>query len=135
MGLGIANVVLSGNVAGDVSFSTIGRSGEPVCSFTVIVERKRGELIWMKVNAYKWLADLCRGDGRGSATRLRKGVYVVVQGDLVPVKKNYGQEISIEVRAEDIKFVSDGREEEGNERHSPEAEDGPDAQGGQGASL
>jgi single-stranded DNA-binding protein len=122
----MSRIVLAGNVADDVFFGfdqpkkpdiffSRTKKGDLACSFTLVVERKVGELIWMRINAYKDLAAICQTNGR-----LRKGAFVIVDGELVPRPKNFGQEVSIEVRASDIKFVNNGMEADGNEQRGNE---------------
>ena len=95
---GVNNVVLSGNV-GQINFSSMG-NGADVLTFTVASDRYgNGEKItvWVKVNVYvENLIRICK-------SKLLKGGYVIVEGELMNREGQHGE--LTEVRAREVLFV------------------------------
>jgi single-stranded DNA-binding protein len=94
---GINKVIVSGNVSEDVQFvQTSGSREQTLCTFHVASDRHtQGQVVtaWVKVNVYiEALVKLCK-------TRMKKGVYVLVEGELM----NRG-----EVRARELIFLPTG---------------------------
>lgn len=96
---GINRAIVSGNVKGKITFSPTG-SGTNACSFTLASDRHAsGGVVtaWIKINAYgDGLVDICR-------RRLNKGVYVLVEGELMNRDGQMGE--LTEIRAKDIIFL------------------------------
>jgi single-stranded DNA-binding protein len=96
---GINRVIISGNVTGEANFSTLG-NGTRASSFTLASDRhSRGDVItaYVRINVYiDALTDMIR-------ERLRKGDYVIVEGELM--NRNGIQEELTEVRAREIVFL------------------------------
>lgn len=96
---GINQVVISGNVAGNINFAQLQRGGQAL-SFSVASDRKsNGSTItaWVKVNVYhEALVRICK-------SRLEKGGYVLIQGELMNRDGQHGE--LTEVRAREIIFL------------------------------
>jgi single-stranded DNA-binding protein len=91
---GINRVIVSGNVSDDVQFvTTTGAKEQSLCIFNLASDRHaQGNVVtaWVKVNVFiEPLVAICR-------TRLKKGMYVIVEGELM----NRG-----EVRARELIFI------------------------------
>ena len=91
---GLNKVIVSGNVSEDVQFvQTSGSKEQTLCTFFLASDRHtQGQVVtaWIKINVYiEALVKLCRA-------RLRKGVYILVEGELM----NRG-----EVRARELIFL------------------------------
>lgn len=98
---GVNKVVISGNVGDRISFQETG-AGVPACSFRIASDRHTADgsiTAWVKVNVYDGLVKICK-------TKLKKGGYVIVEGELMNRDGQLGE--LTEVRAKDIVFV--GRE-------------------------
>jgi single-stranded DNA-binding protein len=97
---GVNYVVISGNVSGRINFGTMG-DGTEVLSFQVASDRwANGSrmTVWVKINVYiDQLVRICK-------TKLKKGEYVIVQGELMNREGNHGE--LTEVRAREILFVN-----------------------------
>jgi len=95
---GVNSVILSGNV-GKVNFGTM-NSGADVLSFTVASDRYgNGDKItvWVKINVYvENLIRICK-------SKLSRGGYVIVQGELMNREGQHGE--LTEVRAREVIFV------------------------------
>ena len=96
---GINRVTISGNVKEKMSFSSTANN-TPACTFTLASDRHSSSGIvtaFIKVNAY--------GDGLVSACRakLAKGVYVIVDGELMCRDGQLGD--LVEVRAREVIFL------------------------------
>lgn len=100
---GINVVAVSGNVTESITFSQT-NSGHGVCSFALVTEQKEEKTTFVRVNVFQeGLIKLCRD-------RLRKGLYVVVTGELMNRKSSS----QTEVRAHDVVF------ERERQRHAEE---------------
>jgi single-stranded DNA-binding protein len=101
MAKGINRVIVSGNVSDSARFHTTG-NGAKCATFKLASDRrgiKPGEIVtaWVKINVYSdALVDLCQ-------TRLSKGVYVLVEGELMNREGVQGE--VTEVRAKEIIFT------------------------------
>jgi single-stranded DNA-binding protein len=99
---GINKVIISGNVSEEVHFAS-GPRDSFLCTFYVASDRHAQGAVsttWVKVNVYvDGLVKLCR-------TRLRKGTYVMVEGELT----SRG-----EVKARELIFLQEGRRSENAE--------------------
>lgn len=97
---GINKVIISGNVAGNIHFAEI-PGGSAALSFSVASDRKaNGSTItaWVKINVYQEaLVRICQ-------TRLLKGGYVLVEGELMNRDGQHGE--LTEVRAREIIFLT-----------------------------
>lgn len=98
---GVNHVTVSGNVTGSkLMFQTMS-GGRDVCSFEVVSHRQTpggGQVkAFVKINVYiEALVKICE-------TRLEKGIYVIVEGELMNRDGQYGE--LTEVRAREIIFV------------------------------
>jgi single-stranded DNA-binding protein len=97
---GVNRVVISGNCQGRVNFSPTDGKGTPACSFYLTSDRhSHGDVVSVnvKINAY--------GDGlvRACRARLTKGLYVLVEGELMNRDGQIGE--LTEVRAREIIFI------------------------------
>jgi single-stranded DNA-binding protein len=104
---GINKVVFSGNIGERIRFHETGK-GVPSCSFQVASDRHaHGEIVtaWVKVNAYG------QGLVRSCKPRLKKGAYVIVEGELMNRDKRGFKEL-VEIRAREVIFPFSGRREE-----------------------
>lgn len=99
---GINRVLISGNVSDSARFHTT-HSGAKCASFRLASDRrgaKPGETVtaWVKINVYSEpLVEIC-------ATRLSKGCYVIVEGELM--NRDGAQGEVTEVRAREIIFTN-----------------------------
>jgi single-strand DNA-binding protein len=108
---GLNKVTLAGNVGGDINFATL-PGGEPALSFALASDRRASDggqiTVWVRVNVYiAPLITICRD-------RLRKGTYVLVDGELMNRDGVHGQ--LTEVRAREILFFTTNRGEKDVER-------------------
>jgi single-stranded DNA-binding protein len=92
-------VIVSGNVTGAFEFGKTG-AGAEVCGFHLASERRTSGggavTAFVKVNVYiEGLVRVCR-------TRLAKGVYVIVEGELMNREGQHGD--LTEVRAREVIF-------------------------------
>jgi len=96
---GINKVFVTGNASGKISFHETG-NGIPACSFCIASDRRSPDgpvTAWVKVNAYgAGLVGICR-------SRFSKGVYVVIEGELMNRDGKYGS--VTEVRAKEVVFI------------------------------
>ena len=104
---GINKVVLSGNVGGGIKFEETTK-GIPSCSFQVASDRHaHGEVVtaWVKINAYgPGLVTTCK-------TRLKKGSYVIIEGELMN-RDVRGYKELVEIRAREVIFPFNGRRDD-----------------------
>lgn len=107
---GLNAVFVSGNV-GTIEFSTTRERMDDVCTFTVASEKVRSRPTWVRVNVYGGAVESCR-------THLRKGRYVVVQGELM--NRQAGANLVTEIRCIDVKFLSDGGLSDGQGKEGQE---------------
>ena len=96
---GLNKVIVSGNVTGAIDFGKTG-NGLEVCGFHIASDRyaSGGQVVtaYIKVNVYvDGLVRICR-------TRLIKGVYVLVEGELMNRDGPHGD--LTEVRAREVVF-------------------------------
>lgn len=105
-GLNIACV--SGNV-GVVDFGRTSNN-EEVCSFMLAIEKKKKCLTWIRINVFgEGLVKACR-------SRLTRGGYVIVNGELMERVNSSGSNTIVEVRCLDIKFIDlNSRDGEGDD--------------------
>lgn len=100
---GINKVIVSGNTSDSAHYHSTD-NGTPCATFKLASDRRginRGEVIttWVKINVYnEALVSLCE-------KRLKKGVYVIVEGELMTRKAAHGE--VIEVRARELIFNED----------------------------
>lgn len=103
MGKGINKVIVSGNCSDSAQYHSTD-NGTPCATFKLASDRRganKGEVLttWIKINVYNEpLVRLCE-------TRLRKGVYVIVEGELMNRKGIHGE--VTEVRARELIFRED----------------------------
>lgn len=106
---GVNKVIISGNVSGNNVFNKTG-AGVEACSFKLASDRRSPQgnvTAWVKINAYgEGLVRICK-------ERLEKGVYVIVEGELMNREGTLGE--LIEVRAKEIVFVTRRQEEAARE--------------------
>lgn len=101
---GLNRVIISGNVSDSARYHETG-GGSKCATFKLASDRrgmKPGEVItaWVKINIYsEALIDICR-------TRLTKGAYVLVEGELMNREGAQGE--VTEVRAKEIIFTNQG---------------------------
>lgn len=98
---GINKVIVSGNVTGAIEFGKT-QAGLEVCGFHVASDRHTsgGGVVtaFIKVNVYvDGLVRICK-------TRLIKGIYVLVEGELMNREGQHGD--LTEVRAREVIFVA-----------------------------
>jgi single-stranded DNA-binding protein len=98
---GLNKVFLSGNVTGAIEFGRTGK-GDEVCGFHLASDRhtSNGGVVtaFIKVNVYiDGLVRVCK-------SKLNKGVYVLVEGELMNREGQHGE--LTEVRAREILFLS-----------------------------
>jgi single-stranded DNA-binding protein len=105
---GINRVVLSGNVGDRVVYGTT-RMGTQACSFSMASDRHDGDDVvtaWVRINLYgDDLVRICR-------EKLTKGMYVIVEGELMNRDGTVGE--LTEVRAREVVFVTNNQK--GNRR-------------------
>jgi len=94
MARGINLTAVAGNVTADIEYGETNHE-EPFCTFTMVSEKKdRRKRTLIRINIYQpGLVEVCRA-------RLKEGVYVVVDGELMNPDKRTG----CEVRAQEIVF-------------------------------
>jgi single stranded DNA-binding protein len=96
---GLNRVILSGNVGGSILFKETDK-GTPACSFSLASDRHSdGQIVttWVKINAFgPGLVDVCK-------TNIEKGVYVLVEGELMNREGKLG--MLTEVRLHNIVFL------------------------------
>jgi len=103
MARGINHVVIAGNCSDSARFHTT-YNGAPCATFKLASDRRgvnKGEILttWIKVNVYsEALVDICE-------IRLKKGVYVIVEGELMNRESARDGEQLTEVRAREIVFI------------------------------
>jgi single-stranded DNA-binding protein len=103
MSRGLNEVIVSGNCSDSAQYHTTD-NGTPCATFKLASDRKganKGEIMttWVKINVYNEpLVKLCE-------SRLQKGVYVIVKGELMNRKGIHGE--VIEVRARELIFTED----------------------------
>jgi single-stranded DNA-binding protein len=101
---GINSVIISGNVGDRI---TIGRTsrGDPACSFSVASDAAPvPTATWVRVSVYgEELVQVCR-------MHLTKGVYVLVEGELMNRAGRFGE--LTEVRARRVVFVDGSKKTE-----------------------
>lgn len=101
---GLNRVIISGNVSDAARYHETG-TGSKCATFRLASERrgaKPGDSVtaWVKINIYsEALVDICK-------TRLLKGVYVIVEGELMNRDGVHGE--VTEVRAKEIIFTDRG---------------------------
>ena len=110
---GINRVIISGNVGAQIAFAGTG-SGVAACSFFIASDRHSsgGAVIsaWVKINVYgDNFVRICR-------SRLQKGCYVLVEGELMNRDGQLGE--LVEVRAREILFLP--RADEGASKEDEE---------------
>jgi single-stranded DNA-binding protein len=96
---GVNEVTFGGNVSGGIKYGET-RNGSPTCSFQIASDRHaNGKVVvtaWVKVNVYGTkLVNPCQ-------TKLQKGSYVVVVGELM--NRDGRLKELVEIRARDIIF-------------------------------
>jgi single stranded DNA-binding protein len=98
---GLNRVIISGNTADNARFQTTG-GGTPCATFKIACDRRganKGETVtaWVKINVYgDALVEICRA-------RLRKGGYVLVEGELMNRDGAIGE--VTEIRAKELIFL------------------------------
>jgi single-stranded DNA-binding protein len=90
---GINVVAFSGEVVSEPEYSETSRDRVPCCTFLLRQQDKGRKSTTARINVYGGLVSVCR-------SRLRHGVYVVVDGEMM----NRGKELT-EVRASDLAFL------------------------------
>lgn len=90
---GVNNIVFAGNVGGRITFGTTS-TGNDCCSFQIASEDKHNFVAWARINAYGGLVDICR-------KWVRKGYYVIVEGELMNRESGDGQKLT-EIKASQI---------------------------------
>jgi len=103
--------IISGNLGQDpeVFYSN---SGDPIASFNLAVKSGKDKTSWIKVTAFKKLAEICE-------TYLHKGAKVIVNGSLDQEKweKDGENRSNIKVIAYTIEFMkTDGRGFDGQQQ-------------------
>jgi single-stranded DNA-binding protein len=101
---GINSVVISGNVGDRITIGRTGR-GDPACSFSVASDAAPvPTATWVRVSVYgPELVEVCRA-------HLTKGVYVLVEGELMNRAGKFGE--LTEVRARRVVFVDGNKKTE-----------------------
>ena len=98
---GVNRVIISGNASDSARFHSTG-SGTACATFKIACDRRganKGETVtaWVKINVYgDSLVEICR-------MRLRKGVYVIVEGELMNRDGAAGE--VTEIRAKELVFI------------------------------
>lgn len=97
---GINKVVVSGNVTGKIEYAQTSDARSEVCTFTLASDRhSSGGIVtaYVKVNVYiEGLVRLCR-------SKLEKGCYIIVEGELMNRTTPSGK--LTEVRAWELLFL------------------------------
>ena len=103
-------VIVTGNLGNDPEmFYTA--SGDAIASFNLAIKSSKDKTSWIKVTAFKKLAEVCE-------TYLHKGAKVIVNGSLDQEKweSNGENRSNIKIIAFSIEFVkTDGRGFDGNQ--------------------
>jgi len=104
-------VIATGNLGNDpeMFYST---SGDPIASFNLAVKSGKDKTSWIKVTAFKKLAEVCE-------SYLHKGAKVIVNGSLDQEKweSNGENRSNIKIIAHTIEFMkTDGRGFDGQQR-------------------
>lgn len=97
-------VIVTGNLGNDPEIF-YSNSGDPIASFNIAVKSRKDKTSWIKVTAFKKMAEVC-------ATYLHKGAKVLVNGSLDQEKweSNGENRSSIKIIAFQIEFIkTDGR--------------------------
>lgn len=111
---GLNHIIISGNVSKVWYGET--HAGVLACGFNLASNQHsaRGvRTVWIKVNVYGDFVNVCK-------TRLVKGLYVLVDGELM-VRDGQCCEL-VEVRAREVIFVSPPRAPESQESQEPQQE-------------
>jgi len=98
MSKGINKCFLAGNLAGKITYGET-RRGDKAISFWIVSD-DRDDSVWIKVNAFGVLAEICE-------RRLKKGMYVIVSGALMN-RRTEGDRRIIEVKAQEVVFPKEG---------------------------
>lgn len=93
---GVNNITMSGNV-GEIVYGATG-AGTQACSFMLASERIKKEPVWVRINVFGPLVQICK-------TKLSRGGYVIIKGELMNRKALHDDDRMVEVRCEDIVFV------------------------------
>jgi single-stranded DNA-binding protein len=97
---GLNRVIISGNISDRITYSQTGAS-VPACSFSLASDRHTsGDVVtaWVKCNVYgEGLVRICK-------SRLHKGTYVLVEGELMNRDGHHGE--LLEVRVKDLIFLN-----------------------------
>jgi len=96
--ISINQIVISGRVVSTLFGET--SSEIPACSFVVKVNSSSGQSVFVRVNVYNKFAERC-------VTNVKKGLYVIVAGELMQRKINDKDIVVIEIRAKNIIFVNE----------------------------
>ena len=97
-------VIVSGNLGNDPEIF-YSNSGDPIASFNIAIKSGKDKTSWIKVTAFKKLAEICE-------TYLHKGAKVIVNGSLDQEKweKDGENRSAIKIIAFNIEFMkTDGR--------------------------
>ena len=97
-------VIATGNLGSDPEMF-YASSGDPIASFNIAIKSGKDKTSWIKVTAFKKLAEVC-------GTYLHKGAKIIVNGSLDQEKweKDGITRSSIKIIAHTIEFVkTDGR--------------------------
>jgi single-stranded DNA-binding protein len=110
---GLNRVIISGNVGAQIAFNNTG-SGTSACSFFLASDRHSsgGAVVsaWVKINVYgDSFVRICR-------SRLEKGCYVLVEGELMNRDGQLGE--LVEVRAREVIFLPRADEQEQEKEES-----------------
>lgn len=107
---GINKVIISGNVLGSIEYGRM-TNGAEACGFSVASDRHSANGVvtaFVKVNVYvEGLIRICK-------TKLLKGTYVLVEGELMNRDGQHGD--LTEVRAREIIFLPRGEDAGGGTR-------------------
>jgi single-stranded DNA-binding protein len=82
---GLNNWHGSGNVSTDVSYGET-KSGDKACNFKIAIERSHVPVVFIRINVYAGYVDVCE------ARNLKKGDYVVIQGELMNRQRIIGDD-------------------------------------------
>lgn len=107
---GLNKVIISGNVTGAIEFGKTNSGAQDACGFHVASDRHTsgGGVVtaYIKVNVYvDGLVKICK-------TRLSKGIYVLVEGELMNRDGQHGD--LTEVRAREIIFLAKDETKQGD---------------------
>jgi len=83
----------AGNLSTNVSYGAT-KSGDEACNFKVALEKSHTPTVFVRINVYGGFLEVCR------ARDLKKGDYVVVQGELMNRQREIGGDLItlVEVR-------------------------------------